>query len=149
MFNDDQQEVLKKMIEANGTKDFTSTIRELKNSHKIQYDINNLLKLKHHYNNNKDLVLDHGKQTCSFLYDNYTEIFNNIVNDKVDLGILNQFLNVLRAIEDGKMDQHEGSYVVGSMLKERFVDSALQKNHVDNSGANENLTWSEYKKKNL
>ena len=113
MLNEDQQEVLKRMIDANGTKDFTSTIRELKNSHKIQNDVNNILKLKHHYGNDKELVLNHAKQTCSFLHDNYTEIFNNIVNDKVDLRILNQFLNILRAIEDGKMDQHEGSYMVG------------------------------------
>ena len=38
-----------------------------------------------------------------------------------------QFLDVLREIEDGKLDQHEGSFKVGTILKEMYVDSALKK----------------------
>jgi hypothetical protein len=41
--------------------------------------------------------------------------------------ILYRFLDVLRQIEDGELDQHEGSFVVGTLLKELYVDSALKK----------------------
>jgi len=47
--------------------------------------------------------------------------------DEVDLKILFKFLDVLREIEDGDLDQHEGSFVVGKLLKELYVDSALRK----------------------
>ena len=43
------------------------------------------------------------------------------------LGILNQFLDVLRKIEDGELDQHEGSFLVGTLLKTLYVDSAIRK----------------------
>ena len=57
----------------------------------------------------------------------YTDIYNKIRKDEIDLNILNRFLNVLRNIEDGEIDQHDGSYIVGSLLKELYVDSALKK----------------------
>ena len=64
---------------------------------------------------------------CSFLYTNYTDIYNKVKNDEIDLPLLNQFLNVLQRIENGEMDQHEGSYFVGKILKEIYIDSALKK----------------------
>ena len=33
----------------------------------------------------------------------------------------------MREIEDGKLDQHEASFKVGTILKEMYVDSALKK----------------------
>ena len=36
-------------------------------------------------------------------------------------------MDILKQIEDGKLDQHEGSFLVGSILKELYVDSALKK----------------------
>jgi hypothetical protein len=47
--------------------------------------------------------------------------------DEIDITILNKFLDVLKQIEDGKLDQHEGSFLVGTILKELYVDSALKK----------------------
>ena len=41
--------------------------------------------------------------------------------------ILFQFLDVLKNIEEEKIDQHEGSFKVGKLLKEIYVDSALRK----------------------
>jgi hypothetical protein len=64
---------------------------------------------------------------CSFLFTYYTDIFNKIKKDEIDISILNKFLDVLRQIEDGEMDQHEGSFLVGTILKELYVDSALKK----------------------
>ena len=64
---------------------------------------------------------------ATFLFNNYTDIFNKLYKDELDLGILNQFLTVLSQIEDGKIDQHEGSYKVGQLLKKIYIDSALKK----------------------
>ena len=33
----------------------------------------------------------------------------------------------LQAIEEGEIDQHEGSYEVGKLLKELYIDSALRR----------------------
>jgi hypothetical protein len=77
----------------------------------------------------------------------------------IDLGILNQFLNVLRRIEDGELDQHEGSFVVGTLLKELYVDSALRKADKLNEREEEtkqqvkgpamSISWNEFKKSQL
>ena len=47
--------------------------------------------------------------------------------DELDLTILAKFISVLERIEDGEIDQHEGSYLVGKLLKELYIDSALKK----------------------
>jgi hypothetical protein len=44
-------------------------------------------------------------------------------------------LDILQKIEDGELDQHEGSFMVGTILKEMYVDSALKK--ADKLNANE------------
>ena len=43
------------------------------------------------------------------------------------LTILAKFISLLERIEDGEIDQHEGSYLVGKLLKELYIDSALKK----------------------
>ena len=40
---------------------------------------------------------------------------------------MSKFLGILKEIEDGKIDQPDGSYQVGTILKQIYVDSALQK----------------------
>ena len=42
--------------------------------------------------------------------------------------MLGQFLSILKDIEDGKLDESDGSYKVGSILKKIYIDSAIQKN---------------------
>ena len=64
---------------------------------------------------------------CIFLFNNYTDIFNKIKKNEIDLSILTKFLDVLKLIEDKKIDQHEGSFKIGKYLKEMYIDSALKK----------------------
>ena len=96
---------------------------------------------------------------CNFLFNNYTEIFNKVKKDEIDLQMLNKFLNVLKQIEDGKIDQHEGSYIVGTILKEIYIDSALKKAEKTDKKDKKNkkedkpikpvkISWKEYKEKN-
>ena len=71
---------------------------------------------------------------CSFLFNNYTDIYNKIKNDTLNLSIMDNFLNILKRIEDGELNQHEGSYLVGKYLKELYIDSAMRhQNKIENN----------------
>jgi hypothetical protein len=48
------------------------------------------------------------------------------LKDEIDLRILSKLLRVLKLIEDGEVDQHEGSAMVGKILKEMYIDSAVR-----------------------
>lgn len=145
---------LQKMIKANNVEDQTDLIRELKHSHLLQNDINNLIMLKAKYRNNQDKIHEEGMNECGFLFTYYTDIYNKIRKDEIDLKILNQFLNILRRIEDGEIDQHEGSFIIGTLLKELYVDSALRKAEKLNQDEPEiiqpreviNISWKDFKK---
>jgi len=148
---------LQKMINENNVLDQTSLIRELKHSVILREDINNLLRLKTiHKDNLEQLQLD-GMLECNFLFTYYTDIFNKIKKDEIDINILFKFLDVLKKIEDCELDQHEGSYEVGSLLKKIYIDSALKKAEKLNmenenkevyKGPEIDITWKQFKKIN-
>lgn len=146
---------LQKMVVANNVEDQTDLIRQLKHSHILQNDINNLLKLKHKYKGDQDKIHMEAMNDCGFLFTYYTDIYNKIRKDEIDLSILNKFLNVLRRIEDGEIDQHDGAFLVGTLLKEIYVDSALKKADKINEQVTEeaeepkreglNISWNKFK----
>ena len=108
--------------------------------------------------------VDLARSTCSFLFTNYTDIFNKVKKDEIDLNVLFQLLHILKQIEDGKLDQHTGSYEVGKLLKSIYIDSAMKKadninKAHDQSHGNGNkdhakppvvkkISWSEFKANN-
>ena len=118
---------LQNMIKANNAEDQTGLIRELKHSDIFKKDIATLLNLKQKYVNDQDKLHMECMIECSFLFNYYTDLYNKIRKDEIDMGILYQFLDVLKQIEDGMVDQHEGSFMVGTLLKKIYVDSALKK----------------------
>jgi len=73
------------------------------------------------------------REETPFLYNNYMDIFHRFIKEELDLEIMTKLLIILKLIEDEKVDQHEGSVMVGKVLKELYVDSALkQAEHLDN-----------------
>ena len=124
--DDNQRLQLQKMINENDVLDQTELIRNLKHSTILANEINNLVMLKAKYRNDPEKIHYEGINECNFLFTYYTDIYNKVRKDEIDLTILNKFLNVLQKIEDGEMNQHEGSFLVGSLLKEMYVDSALK-----------------------
>lgn len=154
--DDNQRLQLQKMITANNVEDNTDLIRKLKHSHILRDDVNNLIMLKAKYLDEPDKIHLEGMSECNFLFTYYTDIYNKIRKDEIDLKILFNALDVLRDIEDGKMDQHEGAFEFGKLLKQIYVDSALKKAEKLNAndvsteykGAQENISWSEFKKMN-
>jgi hypothetical protein len=130
ILNSQQKLDLASMIKANDTIDCTEEIREKKQSNSIKTDVDHLVFLKKKYERlRKSNPIEFDAicvKQCSFLFNNYTELYNKIKNDNLDLKILERFLSILKKIEDGELDQHEGSYLVGKHLKEMYVDSALK-----------------------
>lgn len=128
---DKQQKLdLQNMIKANETEDVTEQIRKNKQSNLIRNDIKQLLFLKQKYarlaKSNPNEFDKMCVSQCQFLFNNYTDIFNKIKTDTLNLTIMDKFLNILKRIEDGELDQHEGSYLVGQHLKELYIDSAMR-----------------------
>ena len=54
------------------------------------------------------------------------DIFQRLLKDELNLAIFAKFIHILRGIEDGKVDQHEASLLVGKILKELYFDSAVR-----------------------
>lgn len=155
---------LEKMIQANDAADNTSQIRDLKHSMLIHADVATLLNLKRDYarlaRSNPEQFDMMCVNRCSFLFNNYTDIFNKVKKDEIDLSILGKLLGVLKMIEDGKVDQHEASVEVGKLLKQIYIDSALKKSEKldklhSNSGSSSSsslpaakkISWNQYKAK--
>jgi hypothetical protein len=110
--------------------DNTSEIRKLKHSELIRDDIRKLelLKVKHaELMKTAPLKFQEMAQSeAFFLFSKYTDIFNKIIKNELDLDIMSQILYVLKMIEEEKVDQHEASVLVGKLLKELYIDSALK-----------------------
>jgi hypothetical protein len=141
--DDNQRLHLQKMIAVNNVEDQTGLIRELKHSQVLQENVNNLIMLKAKHLDDSDALNLEAMTECNFLFTYYTDLYNKIRKDEIDLKILFQFIDVLKKIEDGQLDQHEGSYEVGLLLKKIYVDSALRK--AEKLNAATGVTEPEYK----
>jgi hypothetical protein len=118
---------LQKMIAANNVEDQTESIRRLKHSNILRNDLNNMIMIKAKFRDDTEKIHLECMHECNFLFTYYTDIYNKVRKDEIDINILHQFLDVLKKIEDGHLDQHEGSFQVGTLLKKLYVDSALKK----------------------
>ena len=118
---------LQNMISANNVEDQTELIRQLKHSEILEQETNTMIFLKAKHRNNAETLHLEAMQECRFLFTYYTDIYNKILKDELDLNIFFAVLNVLKEIENGELDQHTGSFKVGNLLKEMYVDSALKK----------------------
>jgi len=149
---------LKRLIDQTQCENNTDNIRKLKHSVKIRDDIRRMENLKVHNSALRQMKPDEFKELCEkecrFLFNNYTDIFNKILKDEIDLVIMTRMLSVLKMIEDGKVDQHEGSVVFGKILKELYVDSAVKRgDNLDKEHYSERvlpvegkkISWSQYK----
>jgi hypothetical protein len=156
----DERLNLQKMVNEMGSEDNTDNIRKVKHSIALRDEIRKLdtFKKKHTelQRTDKDKFVELCRDETPFLFNNYTDIFNRLIKDELNLEIMTKFLIVLKLIEDGKVDQNEGSVMVGKLLKELYVDSALkQAEHLDsNASATEKptptmssnpISWKEYK----
>lgn len=165
---DDKQRLdLSKLIKEYQTEETTDKIRELKHSKYIRRDVGTLLELKEKYSRmektNNSTFRTMCENKCNFLYNNYTNLFNKLYKDELDIKILSQFVTVLSRIEEGELDQHDASYIIGNILKKLYIDSALRhekhmepndkhknkkQNHRSLNHNIKNISWNQYKKIN-
>jgi hypothetical protein len=152
---------LEKMIVENNVEDCTQDIRNKKHSDLIKNDVNTMIELKKKY---ERLIKSNPAQfesmcisKCNFLFNNYTDLFNKVKKDELDLRILSIFLATLKEIEDNKLDQHEGAHKIGNILKQLYIDSALKKSDQIEKGfknkhkgkkekLGKKMSWMDYKK---
>jgi hypothetical protein len=156
---DEQQKLqLQNMIKANNVEDQTDLIRKLKHSAILRKNIEDMVAIETANRGDDAKIYELCTQECSFLFTYYTDLFNKIRKNEIDLSLLYMFLDVLQKIEDGKMDQHEGSFAVGTILKKIYIDSALKKAEKINEQYEEPvstkdtkqpvaITWKEFKKR--
>ena len=154
---------LERLIKENNVEDCTNEIRAKKHSPLIKADVERMLHLKKTYDaNSTSMSLNEMiDMQCSFLFKNYTDIFNKLKKDELNVNTLFEFLTVLKSIEDGELNQHEGAYRVGNLLKKLYIDSALvhakrldEKNASEKNTENKdsvlpeakNISWNDYKK---
>lgn len=122
---------LNNMIKSYGSDDNTEKIRSLRHSSQIKENIVIMLNLKKKYAKMRrddpkkfqKLATSH----CNFLFNKYTNIFNRLLKDEIDINILLTFVKTLKQVEDGEVDQNEASVLVGKILKELYIDSALKR----------------------
>jgi len=139
----------------------TDVIRKLKHSTLIKKDINKLFSIKKNnlglWNDDPAQFLELAHNECPFLYNNYMELFHKFIKDELDLTIMNKLLIVLKLIEDGAVDQYNGSVMVGKTLKELYIDSAVRcGDNLDKKYESEKpvlkdgqaISWKQYKKLN-
>jgi hypothetical protein len=145
------------MLKESGASDNTEKIRQLKHSDKIREQVTLMMEIKKKYpklkRETKDRMIE---SKCFWLWKNYMNIYNKLKKDQLNLNILNNFLSTLKQIEDGELDQHNASVKAGKILKELYVDSAMQqqkkredlekKRRKKGGKPVKKLSWSDYKK---
>ena len=158
---------LNKLVKEYKSEETTDKIRQTKHSELIYKDVQTLLKLKKQYSRlektNREQFKNMARKHCTFLVNNYTNLFIKLLKNQLDLNLLLKFINILEDIENGKMDQHEGSYKVGTILKKLYIDSALtkenenkkkknkknKKNKKKPKQTNKKLSWKDFKKSDI
>jgi hypothetical protein len=127
----DEQLNLKKMMGEMDYQDNTDNIRRLKHSKYIREDVKKMDELRVTHADMKHThpegYFNIMRDECRFMYDNYTDLFNRLMKDELNTTILTKFLIVLKLIEDGSVDQQEGSVMIGKYLKDLYLDSAVRK----------------------
>ena len=149
------------LLKESDASDNTEKIRKLKHSSKIKEQVSIMLDIKKRYTRlDKETVYKMIDTQCNWLFTHYFNLFNKLKKDELDIQILGQFVNALKAVEDGDMDQHEASVKVGQILKKLYIDSALKKDKKEEAKRERQrkkkptnrkgkLTWAQYKKLNL
>jgi signal recognition particle GTPase len=147
--NDKEKKELEKLIQENQTVDQTQSIRERKHSSLIRLEVLKLYKIKYESNigSEKDLR-DTLKNQCEFLFKNYRELYEILITKDMNISFLMKLIELLENIENGNLSQHEGSFALGKLLKEIYIDPKINKTIEKEENDHVKISWSEYKRIN-
>jgi len=129
--NNEERLNLKKMLaQSQDYVDHTEDIRRLKHSGLLLDSMRDIEKLKRANQemrqNEPDKFIELCKTSAPLMYNLYMDLFHKLVKDELNLVIMIRLIRVLEMIEQGQIDQNEGSVMVGKILKELYVDSAVR-----------------------
>jgi hypothetical protein len=148
--NEEQRLQLNELMKANNTDDNTNLIRKLKHSKKIKRDVEMIENIKVDHPNADIKELDNlCIKECSFLFTNYTIIYNKLIRSQIDIHMLYVFIDKLKDIENGKLTQQEAAFDIGTILKQMYVDPRLkemdEKKEVEYL-CGKNISWLDFSK---
>ena len=96
--NDAERINLQKMIKTNDAEDFTQLIRKEKHSVIIKEEVETLITIKKDFSrlakSNPESFDKLCVSRCQFLFNRYTDIFNKVKKNQLDLSILAKFVCV-------------------------------------------------------
>ena len=160
--NNEEKRKLDQMIAQNNTVDNTSNIRKERKSKQIRDCVAKIQNIKRKHHNTRDFkVLDaEAMKSCGYLFTNFPNIYNKLLKYQIDVKILYQFLDELERVENGELNQHEASFVIGNILKEMYIDPRIdsegnmkptqkkesKKIKERNSNKVKSLSWADFKK---
>lgn len=137
--------------------DNTDNIRKLKHSERIAKDVLSWMTIKASTSNQHECQKK-AKIECSFLATHYPDIYHKLTTNVLDIAIFSQFIKYLQMIEEGNVDQAECSVMIGKLLKQIYIDSAirhgetLDKQYSDTTTTtpeckreSKSISWLEYK----
>lgn len=148
------------MLKEHKVEDTTHQIRRLKHSSKIKECIDLIETMKQTYprmykSNFTQFETMVQSRGGNWLWNHYTNIYNKLIKGQLDAGILYSMVNTLRKIETDQIDQHEGSIMIGKLLKRIYIDGATQadekrkRNERKNEKKVKKISWKEYKSRFL
>ena len=151
---------MKALMESDDYVNNTDRIRELKHSESILVDIGKLCEIKITHPHMRMIEEEKYNYLCQtsapFLFNNYTDIFNKVLKDELNMEMMVKFIFILKQIEDGILDQYDASVKVGTILREMYVDSAVRRgDNLDKENAEDapifvepvKMSWKDFKEK--
>lgn len=150
---------LERMLRENHVEDTTAKIRTLKHSKPIRECLVLIERMKREYpriyqNNYAQFEQMVQSRGGAWLWSNYTNIYNKLMKNQINPQVVFSMVEVLEQIEQGKLDQHEASVVVGKLLKHIFVDGAIHQDGKPGKKATKksrpppvDISWQQYKEK--
>lgn len=123
------KELIQRLMKENGTIDVTDTIRSERNSKRIKQDLTAYFRYSLSHQRLKEsspsTFQNQARVICSFLHDKFPLVLEKLISDTMDITTLMKFIRLLEMIEEGDLDQHEASFQVGLILKDMFINPAI------------------------
>ena len=152
---------MKALMESDDYVNNTDKIRELKHSETILLDIGKLCEIKKNHPHMRMIEEEKYNHLCQtsapFLFNHYTDIFNKVIKDELNMEMMVKFIFILKQIEEGVLDQYDASVKIGTILREMYVDSAIRRgdnlDKLNESNAPTfvepvKMSWKDFKDKN-
>lgn len=128
---DSMRQHLDNLMRDEDIEDSTERIRELKHSSKIRGDVERLIALRQQHSRAKPETFRRmALARCAFMHEHYTDMLFKLIKNEVDVNLVLKFIDLLEAIENGQLNQHEASFQVGTILKKMYIDSVLKRDEL-------------------